>query len=97
MQVLITALTSPKLGALVYSIEPTAGGAVAGVLVRYAQQPKPRPAPDTARPTERATGDLRSEALVRTLHARRVIYAAPLFTAAHIIRGWHATWLREFT
>ncbi|KOO35139.1 NAD -binding rossmann-like domain protein [Chrysochromulina tobinii] len=86
-----------RTGALVYSIEPTAGGAVAGVLVRYAQQPKPRPAPDTARPTERATGDLRSEALVRTLHARRVIYAAPLFTAAHIIRGWHATWLREFT
>ena len=95
MQGLITALISPSLGALVYSIEPTADGAVAGAFVRYAQQP-PKQHP-SQRPKQRAAGDLRSEALVRTLHARRVIYAAPLFTAAHIIRGWHATWLREFT
>ena len=110
MQELITALISPSLGALVYSIEPTADGAVAGAFVRYAQQP-PKQHP-SQRPKQRAAGDLHSEALhsgdfhsgdfhsealVRTLRARRVIYAAPLFTAAHIIKGWHATWLREFT
>ena len=95
MQGLITALISPSLGALVYSIEPTADGAVAGAFVRYAQQP-PKQHP-SQRPKQRAAGDLPSEALVRTLRARRVIYAAPLFTAAHIIKGWHATWLREFT
>ena len=95
MQGLITALISPSLGARVYSIEPTADGAVAGAFVRYAQQP-PKQHP-SQRPKQRAAGDLHSEALVRTLRARRVIYAAPLFTAAHIIKGWHATWLREFT
>ena len=53
MQGLITALISPSLGALVYSIEPTADGAVAGAFVRYAQQP-PKQHP-SQRPKQRAS------------------------------------------
>ena len=91
-----------RTNALVHSIEPiadaTRGG---GVRVRYALRPTGSDS-DGDGGLHGDGGSATRGVVWRSLRARRVIYAAPLFTAQHVIRDqtWAAaskSWLPSFT
>ena len=87
-----------RTNSLVYSIEQ-AEGASEFVRVRYAE----RPTTATANGESDSRSESGGDATLHELYARRVIYAAPLFTAKHIIRGGNGwaegatSWLSAFT